>query len=69
MSEVYAHTEAARREQLTIHLRHMGHGLNGCHRQPRLQLAAAEGKIKAETRQYKEDQFQALEDRREALPT
>jgi hypothetical protein len=28
----------------------------------------AEGKSKAEIRQYKEDQFRALEDRREALP-
>ena len=29
----------------------------------------AEGKIKAETRQYKEDQFRALEDCHEASPT
>jgi hypothetical protein len=33
------------------------------------QFAVVEGKTKAETRQYKEDQFRALEDRCEALPT
>jgi hypothetical protein len=69
MNEVYAHTETTRKEQPAIHLRHMGRGLNDCRRQPRPQFAVAEGKIKAETRQYKEDQFRALEDRREASPT
>jgi hypothetical protein len=59
----------ARKEQPAIRLRHMGHGLNGCRRQPRPQFAVAEGKSKAETRQYKDDQFRALEDRREASPT
>ena len=68
-NEVYAHTETARREQPTIHLPHMGREPNNCHRQPRLQFAVAEGKIKVETWQYKEDQFWALEDRREASPT
>ena len=69
MNEVYAHTETARREQPTIYLQHMGRGPNDCRRQPRPQFAVAEGKIKAETQQYKEDQFRALEDRREASPT
>jgi hypothetical protein len=50
-------------------LRHMGRGPNDCRRQPRPQFAVAEGKTKAETRQYKKDQFRALEDRREASPT
>jgi hypothetical protein len=69
MYEVYTHTETTRKEQLAIRLRHMGRGPNDCHRQPRLQFAVAEGKTKAETRQYKEDQFRALEDRCEASPT
>jgi hypothetical protein len=69
MYEVYAHTETARKEQPAIRLRHMGRGPNDCRRQPRPQFAVAEGKTKAETRQYKEDQFRALEDRCEASPT
>jgi hypothetical protein len=69
MYEVYTHTETARKEQPAIRLRHMGRGPNDCRRQPRLQFAVAEGKTKAETRQYKEDQFRALEDRCEASPT
>ena len=69
MNEVYAHTEVARKEQPAIRLWHMGRGSNDCRRQPRPQFAVAEGKTKAETQQYKKDQFQALEDRREASPT
>ena len=69
MNKVYAYTETTRKEQLAIYLRHMGGGPNDCRRQPRPQFAVAEGKTKAETRQYKEDQFRALEDRREASPT
>jgi hypothetical protein len=69
MYEVYAHTETARKEQPAIRLRHMGRGPNDCRRQPRLQFAVAEGKTKAETRQYKEDQFRALEDRLPKYPT
>jgi hypothetical protein len=69
MYEMYTLTETARKEQLAIRLWHMGRGLNDCHRQPRLQFMAAEGKSKAETRQYMEDQFWALEDRRKASPT
>jgi hypothetical protein len=69
MFKVYAHTETARKEQPAIRLRHMGRGPNDCRRQPRPQFAVAEGKTKAETRQYKEDQFRALEDRCEASPT
>jgi hypothetical protein len=67
--EVYAHMETARKEQPAIRLRHMGCGPNDCRRQPRPQFAVVEGKTKAETRQYKEDQFRALEDRCEASPT
>ena len=69
MSEVYAHTEIARKEQPAIRLRHMGGGPNDCRRQPRPQFAVAEGKSKAETWQCKEDQFRTLEDRCEASPT
>jgi hypothetical protein len=69
MNEVYAHTETACKEQPTIRLRCMGRGSNDCHHQPRPQFAVAEGKTKAETQQYKEDQFCALEDWREASPT
>jgi hypothetical protein len=69
MYEVYTHTETAHKEQPAIRLRHMGRGPNDCRRQPRPQFAVAEGKTKAETRQYKEDQFRALEDRCEASPT
>jgi hypothetical protein len=69
MNEVYAHTETTRKEQPAIRLQHMGRGPNDCRRQPRPQFVVAEGKTKAETRQYKEDQFRALEDRREASPT
>jgi hypothetical protein len=69
MYEVYAHTETTRKEQPAIRLRYMGCGPNNCRRQPRPQFAVAEGKTKAKTRQYKEDQFRALEDRREASPT
>jgi hypothetical protein len=69
MYKVYAHTETARKEQPTICLRHMGHGSNDCCRQPRPQFAVTEGKTKAETQQYKDDQFPALEDRCEASPT
>jgi hypothetical protein len=69
MNEVYAHTKTARKEQPAICLRHRGRGPNDCRHQPRPQFMVAEGKTKAETWQYKEDQFRALEDRREALPT
>jgi hypothetical protein len=69
MNEVYAHTETARKEQPAIRLRHIGRGPNDCRRQPRPQFAVVEGKTKAETRQYKEDQFWALEDRHEASLT
>jgi hypothetical protein len=69
INEAYAHMEKARKEQPAIHLRHMGSGPNDCHRQPRPQFAVAEGKTKAETQQYKEDQFRALEDRHEASST
>jgi hypothetical protein len=69
MNDVYAHTETTRKELPAIRLRHMGRGPNDCRHQPRPQFAVAEGKTKAETRQYKEDQFWALEDRREASPT
>jgi hypothetical protein len=69
MNEVYAHIEIAHKEQAAIRLRHIGGGPNDDRHQPRLQLVVAEGKSKAETRQYKEDQFRALEDRCEASPT
>jgi hypothetical protein len=69
MNEVYAHTETTCKEQPAICLWHMGRGPNDCRRQPRPQFAMAEGKTKAETRQYKEDQYRALEDRREASAT
>jgi hypothetical protein len=69
MNEVYVHMETARKEQPVTRLRHMGCGMNDCRRQPRPQFAVAEGKTKAETRQYKEDQFWALEDQCEASPT
>jgi hypothetical protein len=69
MYEVCAHTETACKEQPAIRLRHMVRGPNDCRRQPRPQFAVAKGKTKAKTRQYKEDQFWALEDRREASPT
>jgi hypothetical protein len=69
MNEDYAHTEIACKEQPAIRLRHMGRGPNDCRHQPRPQFAMAEGKTKAKTRQYKDDQFRALEDRCEASPT
>jgi hypothetical protein len=69
MNEVYAHTETAHKKQSAIRLRHMGRGPNDCRCQPRSQFAVVEGKTKAETRQYKDDQFRALEDRHEASPT
>jgi hypothetical protein len=69
MSEVYAHTETTRKEQLAILLQNMNSGPNGCRRQPRLQLAEAEGKFNVEPWQYKEDQFRALEDQLETSPT
>jgi hypothetical protein len=69
MNEVYAHTETSHKKQPTIRLLHMGRGPNDCRRQPRPQFAVVEGKTKAETQQYKEDQFRALEDRHEASPT
>jgi hypothetical protein len=69
MYEVYAHAETTSKEQPATRLRHMGRGPNDCRRQPRPQFAVAEGKTKAETWQYKEDQFRALEDRSEASPT
>ena len=69
MNEVYTCTKIARKEQSAICLRHMSHEPNDYRRQPRPQFAVAEGKTKAETQQYKEDQFRALEDQREALPT
>jgi hypothetical protein len=69
MNGVYAHTEIACKEQQAIRLWHMGRGLNDCRCQPRPQFVVAEGKTKVETRQYKEDQFRALEDRHEASPT
>ena len=69
MNEVYTHTEIARKEQSTIRLWHMDGGPNDCRCQPRPKFAVAEGKSKVETRQYKEDQFRALEDRRETSPT
>jgi hypothetical protein len=69
MNEVYAYMETTYKEQPTIRLRHMGRGLNDCRRQPRPQFVVAEGKTKVETREYKEDQFRALEDRHEASPT
>jgi hypothetical protein len=69
MYEVYADTKTTRNEQLAIRLRHMGRGPKDCCHQPRPQFAVAEGKSKVETQQYKEDQFRALEDRREASPT
>jgi hypothetical protein len=67
--EVYAHTETTRKKQPAIRLWHMGCGPNDCRHQPRPRFAVAKGKTKAKTRQYKEDQFQALEDRCEASPT
>jgi hypothetical protein len=48
---------------------HVRRQLNDCRHQPRPQFMVAEGKSKAETRQYKEDQFRALEDQCQALPT
>ena len=69
MNEVYEHTKTACKEQLAIRLRHIGGGPKDCRRQPRPQFAVAEGKFKVETWQYKEDQFWALEDRREVSPT
>jgi hypothetical protein len=69
MNEVYTHMETARKEQPAIRLWHIGRGLNDCRHQPRPLFMVAEGKSKAETRQYKEDQFRALEDRCEASPT
>ena len=63
------HTEIVHKEQPTINLRHMGGGLNGCHRQPIPRFAEAEDKFIAKTRQYMEDQFMALEDQHETSPT
>jgi hypothetical protein len=69
MNEVYAHTKIARKEQLTICLRHMGGGPNDFRLQPRQQFVVAEGKSNAEPWQYSGDQFQALEDQLETSPT
>jgi hypothetical protein len=67
MDEVYVHMETARKEQPTIHLRHMSGGLNSCRRQPRSRFAGAEGKFIAKHWQHKEDQFRAMRDQIEDL--
>jgi hypothetical protein len=69
MNEVYVHTEIVCKEQLTIHLWDMGGGPNNFCRQPRPQFTVVEGKSNAKPWQYKEDQFQALEDQLETSPT
>jgi hypothetical protein len=53
-------TETARKEQLTIRLRHMSGGLNNCRHQSRPQFAKAEGKSITERWQIKEDQLWAM---------
>jgi hypothetical protein len=68
-NEVYAHTKTARKEQSAIRLQHTGGGPNGCRCQPRPRLTVAEGKYNTKLWQYKEDQFQALEDQLETSPT
>jgi hypothetical protein len=69
MNKVYAHTEIARKEQLAIRLWHISSGPNGYCCQPRPQLMQAKGQFNAKPWQYKEDQFWALEDQLETLPT
>jgi hypothetical protein len=69
MNEVYTHIKTTCKEQLAIRLWHMSSGPNGCHRQPRPQLVEVEGKFNAKPWQYKDDQFQALEDQLETSPT
>ena len=62
-------TEIARKEQPVIRLWHMSGGPNGCLGQPIPRFAETKGKFILETWQYKDDQFWALEDQSEALPT
>ena len=69
MNEVYMRIETACKEQSTIRLQHVSGGLNSCRRQPIPQFAEAESKFITETRQYKGDQFWALEDQLETSPT
>jgi hypothetical protein len=69
MNEVYAHTKTTRKEQPAIRLRHMSGGPNDCRRQPRSRFAVVVGKSNVEPWQYEGDQFRALEDQLETLPT
>ena len=62
------HTKTAHKEQPTIRLWHMSGGTNGCHRQPILRFAEAEGKFIAETQQHMKDPFATLEDQLETSP-
>jgi hypothetical protein len=64
MNKVYVHTETTRKEPPAIRLLP-----SGCHHQPIPRFAEAEGKFIAETRQQMEEQFAALEDQLETLPT
>ena len=61
--------ETACKEQPAIRLRHMSGGLDNFRRQPRPQLAGAEGKFIAKRWQHKEDQFWAMRDQIEDLTT
>ena len=69
MDEVYVHMETTRKEQPAICLRYMSGGSDNCRRQPRLQLAEAEGKFIAKCWQHEEDQFRAMWDQIEDLTT
>jgi hypothetical protein len=69
MNKVYVHTETTHKEQLAIRLWHMRGGPNSCRWQLRPRLKEAERKFSAEPWQYKKDQFQALVDQLETLPT
>ena len=57
------------KEQPAICLWHIGSGPNGCRCQPIPLFAEAEGKFIAETQQYMEEQFVALEDQLKTSPT
>jgi hypothetical protein len=61
--------KTTRKEQPAIRLRRMGGGPNDCRCQPRPRFVMAGGKFNAKPWQYKRDQFWALEDQFETLPT
>ena len=69
MNEAHVCTETTRKEQSAICLRHLSGGLNGCHCQPRLRFAKAEGKSNTEWWQYKEERLKAMRDQIEDLTT